>query len=112
MEHAMAAKQRRRNATSGAGLLDFTGERDRPERSDDIARRDPLLPTADPPRELVERRLRRRLFVPGGDKPRVTVEKAEAGGRRSVWQIDVHYQEQQHLRGARYARRLERVSPE
>lgn len=108
----MAAKQRRRTAASGAGLLDFTGERDRPERSEDIARRDPLLPAADPPRELVERRLRRRLFVPGGDKPRVTVEKAEAGARRSVWQVDVHYQEQQQLHGARYARRLERVSPE
>jgi V8-like Glu-specific endopeptidase len=108
----MPAKQRRHTAHAGAGLLDFTGERDRPALPEEVARREPVLPTAELPRELLERRLRRRLFVPGRDKPRVTVEKAQAGGTRTVWQMDVHYRERQDLSGARYARRLERVSPE
>src|SRR5262245_26007990 len=108
----MPAQRPSRTAGSGAGLLDFTGEHTRPERPEEVARRDPILPSAEPPRELLEQRLRRRLFVPSRDKPRVTVEKAETRDTRTVWQVDVHYQEQQNLSGARYAHRLERMSPE
>jgi V8-like Glu-specific endopeptidase len=95
-------------------LLEFAGERERPESSEKIAAKRPILAKKEPPKELLALNRQNSIYVTTSnrkEKPTIDIKEIGEQGARTLWKIDIKENDKTRI-AAQLGQSAERHPPE